>query len=85
VGEARDADAAVLTGGRRHSLGRTFYEVTVLTNVTQQMRIANEEIFGPVAPLFRFSTEEEAIALANDTPFGLAPTSSLATSHASGE
>jgi succinate-semialdehyde dehydrogenase/glutarate-semialdehyde dehydrogenase len=72
VGEARDAGAAVLTGGRRHSLGRTFYEVTVLTNVTQQMRIANEEIFGPVAPLFRFSTEEEAIALANDTPFGLA-------------
>ena len=72
VGEARDAGAAVLTGGRRHSLGRTFYEVTVLTNVTQQMRIANEEIFGPVAPLFRFTTEEEAIALANDTPFGLA-------------
>ena len=72
VDEARDAGAAVLTGGKRHALGRTFYEVTVLTNVTQQMRIANEEIFGPVAPLFRFSTEEEAIALANDTPFGLA-------------
>jgi len=72
VAEARTAGAAVLTGGRRHSLGRTFYEVTVLTEVTQQMRIASEEIFGPVAPLFRFSTEAEAIALANDTPYGLA-------------
>jgi succinate-semialdehyde dehydrogenase/glutarate-semialdehyde dehydrogenase len=72
VAEARDEGAAVLTGGKRHELGRTFYEVTVLTNVTQGMRIASEEIFGPVAPLFRFSTEEEAIALANDTPFGLA-------------
>ncbi len=72
VGSALEQGASVLTGGRRHDLGRTFYEVTVLTNVTQQMRIANEEIFGPVAPLFRFTTEEEAIALANDTPFGLA-------------
>ena len=72
VAEARNQGANVLTGGQRHALGRTFYEVTVLTEVTQQMRIANEEIFGPVAPLFRFSTEEEAIAFANDTPFGLA-------------
>ena len=72
VDDARNAGAAVLTGGRRHDLGRSFYEVTVLTNVTQQMRIASEEIFGPVAPLFRFSTEEEGIRLANDTPFGLA-------------
>jgi len=72
VEEARNEGAAVLTGGKRHRLGRTFYEVTVLTGVTQQMRIASEEIFGPVAPLFRFSTEEEAISLANDTPFGLA-------------
>ncbi len=72
VAEAQSAGANVLTGGKRHSLGRTFYEVTVLTDVTQQMRIASEEIFGPVAPLFRFSTEEEAIELANDTPYGLA-------------
>ncbi len=72
VGSALDEGASVLTGGRRHDLGRTFYEVTVLTNVTQEMRIAGEEIFGPVAPLFRFSTEEQAISLANDTPFGLA-------------
>jgi succinate-semialdehyde dehydrogenase/glutarate-semialdehyde dehydrogenase len=72
VDDARHAGAGILTGGRRHDLGRTFYEVTVLTNVTQQMRIASEEIFGPVAPLFRFSTEDEAIALANDTAYGLA-------------
>ncbi len=72
VGDALEAGASVLTGGKRHDLGRTFYEVTVLANVSQGMRIASEEIFGPVAPLFRFSTEEEAVALANDTPFGLA-------------
>ncbi len=72
VGDALADGASVLAGGERHHLGRTFYEVTVLTNVTHGMRIANEEIFGPVAPLFRFSTEEEAIRLANDTPYGLA-------------
>lgn len=64
--------ANVLTGGKRHQLGRTFYEVTVLTDVTPDMWISSEEIFGPVAPLYRFSTEEEAIDLANDTPYGLA-------------
>ena len=69
---ARNEGANVLTGGKRHDLGRTFYEVTVLTERDPEMRIAHEEIFGPVAPLFRFSTEEEAITLANDTPFGLA-------------
>ncbi len=72
VGDALNAGASVLTGGKRHDLGRTFYEVTVLTGVTHDMQIANEEIFGPVAPLFRFSTEEEAIAMANDTQYGLA-------------
>jgi len=72
VNEARDQGADVLTGGRRHELGRSFYEVTVLTEVTPAMRISREEIFGPVAPLYRFSTEEEAITLANDTPYGLA-------------
>lgn len=64
--------AGVLTGGRRHALGRTYYEVTVLTDVTPDMAIHGEEIFGPVAPLFRFSTEDDAIAIANDTEYGLA-------------
>ena len=64
--------AGVLTGGRRHALGRTYYEVTVLTDVTPEMAIHGEEIFGPVAPLFRFSTEDDAIAIANDTEYGLA-------------
>ena len=63
---------AVLTGGARHNLGSNFYQPTVLTGVTQDMRVAQEETFGPVAPLFRFRTEEEAIAMANDTIFGLA-------------
>ncbi len=72
VADACEAGAKTMTGGKRHELGRTFYEVTVLTDVTTDMAIANEEIFGPVAPLFRFSTEEEAIEAANDTPFGLA-------------
>ena len=64
--------AGVLTGGRRHALGRTYYEVTVLTDVTPDMAIHGEEIFGPVAPLFRFSTVDDAIAIANDTEYGLA-------------
>ena len=64
--------AGVLTGGRRHALGRTYYEVTVLTDVRPDMAIHGEEIFGPVAPLFRFSTEEEGITIANDTVYGLA-------------
>ncbi len=72
VADAIAKGAKVLTGGKRHSLGRTFYEPTILTDVTSDMRIANEETFGPVAPLFRFHTEEEAIATANDTPSGLA-------------
>jgi succinate-semialdehyde dehydrogenase/glutarate-semialdehyde dehydrogenase len=63
---------AVLTGGRRHRLGGTFYEPTVLTGVTATMKVATEETFGPVAPLFRFETEADAIRLANDTIFGLA-------------
>lgn len=72
VSQARERGARVLTGGSRHELGRTFYEVTVLADVTEDMDIAREEIFGPVAPLYRFSTEAEAIELANDTPYGLA-------------
>ena len=72
VADACDNGAQVLTGGKRHELGRTFYEVTVLTEVTDDMDIAHDEIFGPVAPLFRFHTEDEAIRVANDTPYGLA-------------
>jgi succinate-semialdehyde dehydrogenase/glutarate-semialdehyde dehydrogenase len=64
--------AKVLTGGKRHAFGRTFYEPTVLADVTPDMQIAQEETFGPVAPLFRFHDEKEAIQLANGTPFGLA-------------
>ena len=59
-------------GGKPHALGGTFFEPTILTGVTPQMRVASEETFGPVAPLFKFSTEAEAIRMANDTPFGLA-------------
>ena len=59
-------------GGRRHQLGGTFFEPTILADVTPAMAVAREETFGPVAPLFRFKTEEEAIQMANDTEFGLA-------------
>ena len=59
-------------GGRRHALGGTFYEPTVLTGVTREMKVAREETFGPVAPLFRFEDEADVIAQANDTEFGLA-------------
>jgi succinate-semialdehyde dehydrogenase/glutarate-semialdehyde dehydrogenase len=62
----------VLTGGRRHERGGTFYEPTVLADVLPSMRCAREETFGPVAPLFRFKDEAEAIALANATEYGLA-------------
>lgn len=72
VEDALNKGASVLTGGKRHALGRTYYEVTVLADVTTAMRVSNEEIFGPVAPIYRFSTEEEAITMANDTTYGLA-------------
>ncbi|HEX5391852.1 MAG TPA: NAD-dependent succinate-semialdehyde dehydrogenase [Rhodocyclaceae bacterium] len=72
VKDARDKGAKSLSGGKRHALGRTWFEPTVLTGVNQTMELAREEIFGPVAPLFRFETEEEAIKMANDTEFGLA-------------
>lgn len=72
VADAVDQGAQVLCGGQRHALGRTFYQPTVLTEVRPDMRIAREETFGPVAPLFRFDTEDEAIAHANDTESGLA-------------
>ena len=62
----------VLFGGKRHALGRTFFEPTVLSGVTSQMKVAREETFGPLAPLFRFGSDEEGIQMANDTEFGLA-------------
>jgi len=62
----------VLVGGRRHSLGRTFFEPTVLGGATDQMLVARDETFGPLAPLFEFDTEDEVIAAANDTEYGLA-------------
>jgi succinate-semialdehyde dehydrogenase / glutarate-semialdehyde dehydrogenase len=64
--------AKVIAGGHRHALGGRFFEPTILVNATTQMAVAREETFGPVAPLFRFKTEVEAIRLANDTEFGLA-------------
>ncbi len=62
----------VVTGGKRHSLGGSFFEPTIVTGVTQDMLVSQEETFGPLAPLFRFETEEEVIGYANDTIFGLA-------------
>ena len=64
--------ARIVCGGKRHGLGGTYFEPTIVADVTPKMRIAREEIFGPVAPLYRFKTEAEAIALANDTEYGLA-------------
>ncbi|QDQ80701.1 NAD-dependent succinate-semialdehyde dehydrogenase [Paraburkholderia megapolitana] len=71
VADALQKGATALTGGKRHALGGTFYEPTVLSGATRAMQIAEEETFGPVAACFRFKTETEAIAAANDTPFGL--------------
>jgi len=72
VADARRLGAQVVLGGRPHALGRTFYEPTILTGVTLDMAMTNEETFGPVAGITRFRDEAEAIRIANDTPFGLA-------------
>ncbi|XP_024366883.1 succinate-semialdehyde dehydrogenase, mitochondrial isoform X1 [Physcomitrium patens] len=72
VQDAVSKGAKVLVGGKRHSLGRTFYEPTILGNASDEMLIFREEVFGPVAPLVRFNTDEEAIKLANNSEFGLA-------------
>ncbi len=72
IADAVDKGATVVLGGKRHELGGTFFEPTVLTGVTSAMLVAREETFGPLAPLFRFESEDEAIAMANDTEFGLA-------------
>ena len=72
IRDAQAKGAKLLLGGKRHALGGRFFEPTILTDVTTDMLVTREETFGPVAPLFRFKTEAEAVALANDTEFGLA-------------
>lgn len=72
VDDAVSKGARIVTGGKRHPLGGTFFEPTVITDATPAMRLAREELFGPVGPVFRFEDEAEAIAMANDTEYGLA-------------
>ncbi|UJW82608.1 NAD-dependent succinate-semialdehyde dehydrogenase [Hydrogenophaga sp. SL48] len=72
IADAVSKGAKVLTGGQRHALGQSFFQPTILSHVTQDMLVAREETFGPLAPLFRFETEDEVVAMANDTEFGLA-------------
>ncbi len=72
IADAVKKGAKVALGGKPHALGGTYFEPTVLTHVTPEMRVAREETFGPVAPVFRFETEEQAVRMANDTEFGLA-------------
>jgi succinate-semialdehyde dehydrogenase/glutarate-semialdehyde dehydrogenase len=72
IADAVDQGAQIALGGKRHALGGTFFEPTIVTGVTAAMKVAREETFGPLAPLFKFETEAEAIALANDSEVGLA-------------
>ncbi len=72
ISDAQAKGGKVVTGGKRHELGGSFFQPTVISGATPDMKFMKEEIFGPVAPVFRFETEEEAVALANDTEFGLA-------------
>lgn len=72
IADAVSKGAKILTGGKRHALGQSFFEPTVIANVNSSMMVAVEETFGPLAPLFRFETEDEVVAMANDTEFGLA-------------
>ncbi|HWW07777.1 NADP-dependent succinate-semialdehyde dehydrogenase [Collimonas sp.] len=72
IADAVEKGARILAGGKRHALGQSFFEPTVLADVTSDMMVAREETFGPMAPLFRFKTDDEVLALANDTEFGLA-------------
>ncbi|HTT01225.1 MAG TPA: NADP-dependent succinate-semialdehyde dehydrogenase [Steroidobacteraceae bacterium] len=72
IADALSQGARIAVGGKRHALGGTFFQPTVITDVTPQMLVAREETFGPVAPLFRFATDSEAVRMANDTEFGLA-------------
>ncbi|MES0041804.1 NAD-dependent succinate-semialdehyde dehydrogenase [Mesorhizobium sp. M0091] len=72
LSDALAKGASIITGGRRHSTGGRFYEATVLANANSTMHFARDEIFGPIAPVFKFETEDEAVRLANDTQYGLA-------------
>jgi succinate-semialdehyde dehydrogenase/glutarate-semialdehyde dehydrogenase len=72
IADAVKKGARIIAGGKRHPLGGTFFEPTILADVTPAMAVAKEETFGPVAPLFRFKTDDEAIKMSNDTEFGLA-------------
>jgi succinate-semialdehyde dehydrogenase/glutarate-semialdehyde dehydrogenase len=72
LADAVSKGARIVQGGKRHALGGTFFEPTVIADVTPDMMVAREETFGPVAPLFRFETEQDAVRMANDTEFGLA-------------
>lgn len=72
IRDAVDKGARVVAGGNRHALGRTFFQPTIIVDVTPEMKVSREETFGPLAPVFRFGTEAEAIRMANDTEFGLA-------------
>ncbi|QGZ63955.1 NADP-dependent succinate-semialdehyde dehydrogenase [Paraburkholderia acidisoli] len=72
IEDALAKGAQVITGGKRHALGHGFFEPTIVTNVTPAMKVARDETFGPLAPLFRFSSDDEVIRMANDTEFGLA-------------
>ena len=72
ISDALGKGAVLVTGGKPHSSGGTMFEPTIIGNVTTSMKVASEETFGPLAPIFKFSTEEEAIRMANDTEFGLA-------------
>lgn len=72
IADALAQGARIVTGGKRHALGGTFFQPTVITGVTPSMAVAREETFGPLAPIFRFDTEDEAVRMANDTEFGLA-------------
>ncbi|MBD3610608.1 MAG: aldehyde dehydrogenase family protein, partial [Gammaproteobacteria bacterium] len=72
IADATSKGGKVVHGGKPHALGGTFFEPTIMTDITPDMRVASEETFGPVAPIFKFSTDEEAIAMANNTEFGLA-------------
>ena len=72
IADALSGGGKIVTGGKRHALGGTFFEPTVVTGITPDMKVSTEETFGPLAPLFKFDTEEEVIALANNTIFGLA-------------
>ncbi len=72
IADAVSKGATVVVGGKRHALGGTFFQPTILVDVKPEMKVAREETFGPLAPLFPFKTEEEAMRMANDTEFGLA-------------